>query len=156
MVRSMYLRRRVARCGASVADHVKSFDIRSNRRHCGRGHNFHSRGDWRVRNWDYRFCWLRDATFTLYALIIGGYTQEAEAWRHWLINAVAGTPADINIMYGLAGERRLTEINLEWLRGYENSKPVRTGNAAYAQHQLDVYGEVMDSLHVARRHGINA
>jgi len=107
-----------------------------------------------VRNWDYRYCWLRDATFTLYALIIGGYTQEADAWRKWLINAVAGTPADINIMYGLAGERRLTEINLDWLPGYENSTPVRTGNAAYAQHQLDVYGEVMDALHVARRFGL--
>jgi GH15 family glucan-1,4-alpha-glucosidase len=107
-----------------------------------------------VRNWDYRFCWLRDATFTLYALIVGGYTQEAEAWRHWLVNAVAGTPADINIMYGLAGERRLTEINLAWLPGYEDSRPVRTGNAAYAQHQLDVYGEVMDALDVARRYGL--
>jgi GH15 family glucan-1,4-alpha-glucosidase len=107
-----------------------------------------------VRNWDYRFCWLRDATFTLYALIVGGYTQEAEAWRQWLVNAVAGTPADINIMYGLAGERRLTELNLGWLPGYENSKPVRTGNAAYAQHQLDVYGEVMDALDVARRYGL--
>jgi GH15 family glucan-1,4-alpha-glucosidase len=107
-----------------------------------------------VRNWDYRYCWLRDATFTLYALIVGGYTQEAEAWRHWLVNAVAGTPADMNIMYGLAGERRLTEIDLEWLPGYENSKPVRTGNAAYKQHQLDVYGEVMDAFHVARRHGL--
>jgi GH15 family glucan-1,4-alpha-glucosidase len=107
-----------------------------------------------VRNWDYRHCWLRDATFTLYALIVGGYTQEADAWRQWLVNAVAGTPDDINIMYGLAGERRLTEINLEWLQGYENSKPVRTGNAAYAQHQLDVYGEVMDALYVARRHGL--
>jgi GH15 family glucan-1,4-alpha-glucosidase len=107
-----------------------------------------------VRNWDYRYCWLRDATFTLYALITGGYTQEADAWRQWLIDAVAGTPADINIMYGLAGERRLTEIILGWLPGYENSRPVRTGNAAYAQHQLDVYGEVMDSLHVARRYGL--
>ena len=107
-----------------------------------------------VRNWDYRYCWLRDATFTLYALIVGGYTQEADAWRHWLVNAVAGTPADMNIMYGLAGERRLTEIDLEWLPGYENSKPVRTGNAAYKQHQLDVYGEVMDAFHVARRHGL--
>jgi GH15 family glucan-1,4-alpha-glucosidase len=107
-----------------------------------------------VRNWDYRYCWLRDATFTLYALIVGGYTEEADAWRQWLVNAVAGTPADINIMYGLAGERRLTEITLDWLAGYENSKPVRTGNAAHVQHQLDVYGEVMDALHVARRNGL--
>lgn len=107
-----------------------------------------------VRNWDYRYCWLRDATFTLYSLLTGGYTEEAEAWRRWLVNAVAGTPSSLNIMYGLGGERRLTELTLDWLPGYENSRPVRTGNAAYAQHQLDVYGEVMDALHVARRTGL--
>jgi len=107
-----------------------------------------------VRNWDYRYCWLRDATFSLYALMTGGYTEEAEAWRRWLVNAVAGTPENLNIMYGLSGERRLTEIELGWLPGYENSKPVRTGNAAYAQHQLDVYGEVMDTLDLARRSGL--
>lgn len=107
-----------------------------------------------VRNWDYRFCWLRDATFTLYALIIGGYIEEAKAWREWLVNAVAGTPSQIQIMYGLAGERRLTELELDWLPGYENSAPVRVGNAAFQQHQLDVYGEVMDALHLARRSGL--
>jgi GH15 family glucan-1,4-alpha-glucosidase len=107
-----------------------------------------------VRNWDYRYCWLRDATFALYALITGGYTDEARAWRDWLVNAVAGTPSQIQIMYGLAGERRLTELELEWLPGYENSRPVRIGNAAAAQHQLDVYGEVMDALHLARRAGL--
>jgi GH15 family glucan-1,4-alpha-glucosidase len=107
-----------------------------------------------VRNWDYRFCWLRDATFTLYALMVGGYTDEAKAWREWLVNAVAGTPDKLQIMYGLAGERRLTELELTWLPGYENSRPVRVGNAAYNQHQLDVYGEVMDALHAARRLGI--
>jgi GH15 family glucan-1,4-alpha-glucosidase len=107
-----------------------------------------------VRNWDYRYCWLRDATFTLYALMTGGYTDEACAWREWLINAVAGTPSVLQIMYGLAGERRLTELELEWLPGYEGSSPVRTGNAAHRQHQLDVYGEVMDSLHLARRSGL--
>jgi GH15 family glucan-1,4-alpha-glucosidase len=109
-----------------------------------------------VRNWDYRYCWLRDATFTLYALIVGGYTREADAWRQWLVNAVAGTPESLNIMYGLAGERRLTELTLDWLPGYENSKPVRIGNAAYAQHQLDVYGEVMDALQLARRSGLKS
>jgi GH15 family glucan-1,4-alpha-glucosidase len=109
-----------------------------------------------VRNWDYRYCWLRDATFALYALMIGGYTDEAEAWRQWLVNAVAGTPESLNIMYGLAGERRLPEIELDWLPGYEHSRPVRTGNAAYAQHQLDVYGEVMDALELARRSGLKA
>jgi GH15 family glucan-1,4-alpha-glucosidase len=107
-----------------------------------------------VRNWDYRYCWLRDATFTLYALMIGGYTDEACAWREWLVHAVAGTPGKLQIMYGLAGERRLTELELDWLPGYENSRPVRVGNAAYSQHQLDVYGEVMDALHLARGMGL--
>lgn len=107
-----------------------------------------------VRNWDYRYCWLRDATFTLYALINEGYIQEACAWREWLINAVAGSPAKLQIMYGVAGERRLTELVLDWLPGYEGSSPVRIGNAAYSQHQLDVYGELMDTLHLARRAGL--
>jgi GH15 family glucan-1,4-alpha-glucosidase len=107
-----------------------------------------------VRNWDYRFCWLRDATFTLYSLMVGGYTEEASAWREWLVNAVAGTPGTLQIMYGLAGERRLTELELPWLPGYENSAPVRVGNAAHQQHQLDVYGEVMDAFHLARRYGL--
>jgi len=107
-----------------------------------------------VRNWDYRYCWLRDATFTLYALMGGGYIEEAKAWREWLVNAVAGTPQQIQIMYGIGGERRLTEYHLNWLPGYENSSPVRIGNAAYNQHQLDVYGEVVDALHFARRAGL--
>ena len=107
-----------------------------------------------VRNWDYRYCWLRDATFTLYSLMVGGYTEEARAWREWLVNAVAGTPSRLQIMYGLAGERRLTELEIPWLPGYEGSSPVRIGNAAHQQHQLDVYGEVMDSLHLARRSGL--
>jgi GH15 family glucan-1,4-alpha-glucosidase len=107
-----------------------------------------------IRNWDYRYCWLRDATFTLYSLMVGGYTEEASAWREWLVNAVAGTPSTLQIMYGLAGERRLTELELPWLPGYEGSSPVRIGNAAHLQHQLDVYGEVMDSLHLARRSGL--
>lgn len=107
------------------------------------------------RNWDYRFCWLRDATFTLYALMEAGYRQEACAWRDWLVRAVAGTPSQIQALYGLAGERRLTELELPWLSGYQGSVPVRIGNAAYAQLQLDVFGEVMDALHVARRHGLH-
>jgi len=106
------------------------------------------------RNWDYRFCWLRDATFTLYALVTGGYMEEARAWRDWLVNAVAGTPSEIQIMYGVAGERRLPELELGWLPGYAGSRPVRVGNAAADQHQLDVYGEVMDALHFARRAGL--
>ncbi|MGH7268487.1 MAG: glycoside hydrolase family 15 protein, partial [Candidatus Rokuibacteriota bacterium] len=109
-----------------------------------------------VRNWDYRFCWLRDATFTLYALMMGGYTEEARAWREWLTRAVAGDPAQIQIMYGLAGERRLTELTLDWLPGYGGAAPVRIGNAAYRQRQLDIFGEVMDALHVARREGLAA
>jgi GH15 family glucan-1,4-alpha-glucosidase len=107
-----------------------------------------------VRNWDYRYCWLRDATLTLYALLAGGYTQEAVAWRNWLLRAVAGDPADLQIMYGPAGERRLTESELPWLPGYENSAPVRIGNAASRQLQLDVYGEVMDAMHLALRAGV--
>ena len=107
-----------------------------------------------VRNWDYRYCWLRDATFTLYSLITGGYLEEARQWRDWLVHSVAGTPSQAQIMYGLAGERQLPERELDWLPGYENSAPVRIGNAAAAQFQLDVYGEVMDAMHVARRSGM--
>jgi GH15 family glucan-1,4-alpha-glucosidase len=104
-----------------------------------------------VRNWDYRFCWLRDATMTLTALMTAGYADEALAWREWLLRAMAGDPPSLQIMYGPAGEARLPELELEWLAGYEGSKPVRTGNAAVKQLQLDVYGEVMDALHQARR-----
>ncbi len=107
-----------------------------------------------VRNWDYRHCWLRDATFTLYALMIGGYTEEAAAWRNWLLRAVAGDPSALHIMYGMRGERRLPELELSWLPGYEGSRPVRVGNRAAHQLQLDVYGEVMDALHLARREGL--
>jgi GH15 family glucan-1,4-alpha-glucosidase len=106
-----------------------------------------------VRNWDYRYCWLRDATFTLEVLLDHGYTAEAEEWRDWLLRAVAGDPGELQIMYGVRGERRLTELELPWLSGYENSKPVRIGNGAVDQFQLDVYGEVMDALHSATRAG---
>jgi GH15 family glucan-1,4-alpha-glucosidase len=104
-----------------------------------------------VRNWDYRFCWLRDATFTLYALLTAGYQDEARAWREWLLRAVAGNPSQIQIMYGLAGERRLTEIELGWLPGYERSAPVRIGNDAHSQFQLDVFGELMDAFYLSHR-----
>lgn len=107
-----------------------------------------------VRNWDYRYCWLRDATFTFYALLVGGYREEARAWRSWLVNAVAGNPSQMQIMYGVTGERRLTEIEAKWLPGYQGAIPVRIGNAAHDQHQLDVYGEVMDAMHQARRKGL--
>jgi GH15 family glucan-1,4-alpha-glucosidase len=102
------------------------------------------------RNWDYRYCWLRDATLTLLAFLNAGHLEEARAWRVWLLRAAAGDPSDLQIMYGVAGERRLTELTLDWLSGYEGSKPVRVGNAAAAQFQLDVYGEVLDALHQAR------
>jgi GH15 family glucan-1,4-alpha-glucosidase len=109
-----------------------------------------------VRNWDYRYCWLRDATFALYALMIGGYVEEAKAWREWLVRAVAGKPASAQILYGVTGERLLPEWELPWLPGYEGSAPVRVGNAASTQFQLDVYGEVADVLHTARQVGLDA
>ena len=106
------------------------------------------------RNWDYRYCWVRDATLTLLALMNAGYYEEAQAWRDWLTRTVAGRPEQMGVMYGVAGERRLTEWQVTLLPGYENSSPVRVGNAAHQQLQLDVYGEVMDTLHQGRRSGL--
>jgi GH15 family glucan-1,4-alpha-glucosidase len=106
------------------------------------------------RNWDYRFSWLRDSTYTLQALLVAGHTEEARQWRDWLLRAVAGDPADLQIMYAVDGTRRLPELELPWLRGYEGSRPVRTGNAAAGQLQLDVWGEVLDGLHLAREAGL--
>jgi len=106
------------------------------------------------RNWDYRYCWLRDATLTLQALLGAGFVAEAQAWRDWLLRAVAGDPADLQIMYGLDGSRRLPEYELDWLPGYEKSRPVRVGNAASEQLQLDVWGEVLDGLYLAREAGL--
>src|SRR5215467_5114019 len=107
------------------------------------------------RNWDYRFCWLRDATLVLLGAMNAGYFDEAQAWREWLLRAVAGSPDQLQIMYGIAGERRLTEWTAPWLPGYENSVPVRVGNAAHRQLQLDVFGEIMDVHHQARRQGLS-
>jgi len=107
-----------------------------------------------VRNWDYRYTWLRDATFTLLALMRAGYAAEARAWREWLLRAAAGKPSQVRIMYGLAGERRLPEFELTHLPGYERSRPVRAGNDAHVQFQLDVFGEVMDTLHQGYRNGL--
>jgi GH15 family glucan-1,4-alpha-glucosidase len=107
-----------------------------------------------VRNWDYRFCWLRDATFTLLALMHAGYYDEARTWRDWLFRAVAGSPDQLQIMYGLGGERRLTEWEIPWLPGFEGSRPVRIGNAAVNQTQLDIYGEILDALYHANSHGL--
>jgi GH15 family glucan-1,4-alpha-glucosidase len=109
-----------------------------------------------VRNWDYRFCWLRDATLALYALMTAGYRNEARAWREWLLRSAAGHPSELQIMYGIAGERRLTELELDWLSGYAKSAPVRIGNAAYQQMQIDVFGELMDTLFACHRFGLEA
>ena len=109
-----------------------------------------------VRNWDYRYCWLRDATLTLLGAMHAGYYEEAQAWREWLLRAVAGSPEQLQIMYGIGGERRLTEWTASWLPGYENSAPVRIGNAAHSQLQLDVFGEIMDTYHQARRGGLTS
>jgi GH15 family glucan-1,4-alpha-glucosidase len=106
------------------------------------------------RNWDYRYCWLRDATLTLDSLMVGGYVEEAAAWRQWLLNAVAGAPDELQIMYGIDGERSLKEFEIPWLTGYEGSRPVRIGNAASDQFQLDVYGEFIQALYEARRLGV--
>jgi GH15 family glucan-1,4-alpha-glucosidase len=108
-----------------------------------------------TRNWDYRYCWVRDATFSLYALLVAGYHEEAAAWREWLLRAAAGRPQDLQVCYGVAGERDLPERTLGWLSGYGASRPVRIGNAAVNQLQLDVYGELMDSMHVARGAGLD-
>ena len=106
------------------------------------------------RNWDYRFCWLRDATFTLLALLHAGYRDEAKAWRHWLVRTVAGSPELVQIMYTITGEPIHQEWDAAWLSGYAGSQPVRIGNAAATQVQLDIYGEVSDALYQARRAGI--
>src|SRR5579875_1523403 len=107
-----------------------------------------------VRNWDYRLCWIRDATFTLYALMAAGYKEEARAWREWLLRAAAGSPDKLQIMYGLGGERRLMEWEVDWLPGYEGARPVHVGNGAYQQFQLDVYGELLDAMYQSRRIGL--
>ena len=109
-----------------------------------------------VRNWDYRFCWLRDATLTLLAFLRAGYDDEAAAWRSWFLRAIAGSPDALQVMYGVAGERRLTELELDWLPGYEGSRPVRIGNGASGQVQLDVYGEIVDALYQGCREGLDA
>jgi GH15 family glucan-1,4-alpha-glucosidase len=104
--------------------------------------------------WDYRYCWLRDSGLTLHAFMVGGYAEEARAYRDWLVRTVAGDPSKVQIMYGIAGERRLTEASLDWLPGYEESRPVRIGNGAWDQFQLDVYGETLSCLYAARKMGI--
>ncbi len=109
-----------------------------------------------TRNWDYRYCWLRDASFSLWALNVGGYQQEARAWRDWMLRAAAGDPANLQTLYGPAGETRVAEFEAPWLSGYEGSRPVRIGNAAAGQFQLDIYGEIVDTLHLARQFGMQS
>ena len=148
-------RRTVVGRGAALDDHAQGADLCADRRH-GRGsHYFAARKLGGERNWDYRFCWLRDATLVLLGAMNAGYFEEAQAWREWLLRAVAGSPGQLQIMYGIAGERRLTEWTAPWLPGYENSAPVRIGNAAHSQRQLDVFGEIMDVHHQARRSGLS-
>jgi GH15 family glucan-1,4-alpha-glucosidase len=106
------------------------------------------------RNWDYRFCWIRDATITLFALLVSGYEEEAAAWRNWLLRAVAGEAQEAQVIYGIAGERRIQEYEVPWLPGYEGARPVRIGNAAHTQLQLDVYGELMDAMYQCRQVGL--
>ncbi len=106
------------------------------------------------RNWDYRYCWIRDATFSLYALLISGFTEEAGEWRKWLMRTIAGNPEEMQILYGVTGERRISEWNADWLPGFESSAPVRIGNAAHLQFQLDVYGEIMDAMYLSCRAGL--
>ena len=155
MVRSLFLLRQMARCGIALADHPESPDISAHGRDRGSAHNFAPESLGGVRNWDYRFCWVRDATLTLHSLLDAGYHDEARDWREWLLRAVAGSPSELNIVYGLRGERRLTELELPWLAGYENSAPVRTGNAAYNQFQLDIFGEVPILFFNVARQGSN-
>lgn len=153
MVRALRLSRSVATGRAAIAHHAESITYAPTGGIVASATTSLPEKLGGVRNWDYRYCWVRDATFTLCALVNGGYLDEAQAWREWLLRAVAGTPSQLNIMYGLGGERRTSECELQWLPGYENSRPVRIGNDAYRQFQLDVFGEVADALHlVPRRH----
>src|SRR5207245_235445 len=145
--------RRLPRRDPPVAARAEGADVRAHGRHRRGTDHVAAERIGGVRNWDYRFCWLRDATLTLLAMLNAGYREEAVMWRQWLLRAVAGDPADIQIMYGVAGERRLDEREIEWLPGYEESRPVRVGNAASEQLQLDVYGEVLDALYQTRAHG---
>jgi GH15 family glucan-1,4-alpha-glucosidase len=140
----------------AVAHHVEGPDLPAQRRHRRGGHHVPARVPRRSPELGLSLCWLRDATFTLLSLVNAGYTDEARAWREWLLRAVAGDPSKLQIMYGLGGERRLDEYEVPWLGGYEGSRPVRVGNAASTQFQLDVYGEVSDALHQARVAGLKA
>jgi GH15 family glucan-1,4-alpha-glucosidase len=131
-------------------------DLRPDRRHLAAPTTSLPEQAGGVRNWDYRYCWLRDATFTLLALGSAGYYDEAREWRDWLLRAVAGRPDQLQIMYGLGGERRLIEWEVPWLPGFDGARPAPVGNAAAVQLQLDVYGEIADAIFQARLHGLPA
>ena len=146
--------RAVDRCGQALAHHVEGFDYAPSGGIVAAITTSLPEELGGVRNWDYRYCWLRDATFTLQAFMHLGYYDEARAWRDWIMRAVAGSPDQIQIMYGVGGERWLPESIVPWLPGYENSSPVRVGNAAYQQLQIDVFGEVSDALAQARKAGM--
>ncbi len=154
MVRPLHLSGSLAGSGHPLTDHAQGADLPADRGHRGRPDASLPEQLGGARNWDYRYCWVRDATFTLYALLLAGYEEEARDWRDWLLRAVAGDPAQLNVLYGVAGERRLPEFELDWLPGYERSVPVRVGNAAASQIQHDVVGELMDAMHFARRSGL--
>ena len=148
----MPLQRALAGTGPALAPDAQGADLFGHRRHRRRAATTslpEQLGG--SRNWDYRFCWLRDATLTLMALMSTGLYEEARAWRDWLLRSVAGSPSQIQIMYGVAGERQLPELEVPWLPGYHGSTPVRIGNAAAGQLQLDVYGELIDALYQGRR-----
>ena len=151
----VHVRRRMARHCRTVPAHAQDSDVRTTGGIVAAVTTSLPEQLGGVRNWDYRFCWLRDATITLQSLMYAGYVEEARAWRHWLLRAIAGDPVELQIMYGVAGERRLDEYVAEWLPGYDGN-PVRIGNAAVDQFQLDVYGEVMDALHQARKAGLES
>src|SRR6478752_5595110 len=140
----------MGRSSMPVSHHTEGSHLSPHRRNCGSSHNFASRKTAWSAELDYRFCWLRDATFTLLALMHAGYYHEAQEWQNWLLRAIAGSAAQVQIMYGVAGERHLAEWEVPWLAGYQGASPVRVGNAAFGQQQLDVYGELADALHQAR------
>ena len=136
----------MARCDSALTHNAQRIDLCANWRvGCG-AYYFVTRANRGIRNWDYRFCWLRDAALILLVLLGAGYREEAKSWREWLLRAIAGSPAQMQTIYGVSGERRLIEHEIPWLSGYENSRPVRVGNAASNQFQLDVYGEVLAAV----------
>ena len=156
MGRSIQRHLALARCRGALAPHPEGADPRTVRRIAAAATTSLPEQIGGERNWDYRYCWIRDATLTFYALLNAGYDDEARAWIDWLVRSVAGSPSQLQIMYTVRGERLIGETELPWLEGFEGSRPVRLGNAAHSQFQLDVPGELFAALHAARQHGIGA